>query len=258
MKKTLISAISVFVFLPAMFLLLAASTNDDPVKRIADEHIELREQIEGGTTMTDGAQNIKIALGYAELFEKIADGTADRENEYAQLLREITQYTIEFDDNEVFAIADDLARDYSYMAEGNEDFGVQEIKVSEDNSKGVSLIIDYIGLRGYSVRMMDDDEMEYSGENLVEYDGSLGKNRIEITFYDASVSARFAEQYPIWDDHELKGVSADLGIKLNIKGVYTSDHAVVIYIGSDNPLSISEQEFTGLNRPTGSIEVVIN
>ena len=254
---TIVSSIVLVLFFYANNSNLTKDNSDNQVEKIAEEYNQLREQIARGSEMTEGEQEDKSAHGYAELFAKIADGAADREKEYAQLLREFTQHTIEFGDNEVFVVADDLAKIYSLMAEGSDDFGVQEIKVAEDSSKELSLIIDYIDLRAYSVRMMDKDEMEYTGEHLVEYDGSLGKHRIEIIFYDARASAKFSQQYPIWDDHELKDVPADLGFKLNIKGVYTPDHAFVIYVGSDEPLSISEQDFTSLNRPMGSIELIL-
>jgi dTDP-4-dehydrorhamnose 3,5-epimerase-like enzyme len=267
MKKSLISTIFVFVSLLIMLSLFAACEAKDPIKQIASEYAQIREQIERGNSTTEGSENKSgsdktegerdNALSYANLFDKIADGEVEKEKEYAQLLRTITENTIEFGDNEVFIVAGDLAKMYSDMSEGSNDFGVQEIKVVENSSKELVLIIDYIDVRGYSVRTIYEDEMEYSGERLVEYDGSLGKHRIEITFYESSASARFAKQYPLWNAHELKEVPADLRVKLKCKGVYSPDHAFVLYIGSDEPISINEQDFTRLNRPIGSIELMI-
>jgi len=255
MKMSLISAVVVFASLLITLLLVVACATNDPIKKIASEYDQMLEQIERGTTVTEGER--KNALRYAELFGKIADGAVEQEVEYAQLLKTITENAIEFSYNEVFIVADDLAKIYSDIAKGNDDFGVQEIKVTEDSSNGLSLIIDYIDVKSYSVRMIDADEMELYGERLVEYDGSLGKHRIEISFYEASASVRFAKQYPLWNAHELKEVPADLGVKLKVKGVYSPDHAFVLYIGSDEPISIKEQNFTHLNRPMGSIELMI-
>jgi len=253
MKKYLISAFVVFVSL-LKILSFSACTANDPVKQIAHDFDQLREQVEGNTVTEIDRE---IALRHAELFKRIADGEAGREKEYAQLLKTITDNTIEFSDNEVFIIADDFAKIFSDIAEGNVDFGIQEVKVVEDSSKELLLIIDYIDVRGYSVRMIDGDEMVYFGERLVEYDGSLGKHRIKITFYESHASERFAEQYPLWNAHELKSVPADLGGILKIKGTYSPEHAFVLYIGSDELISISEQDFTRLNRPIGRIELMI-
>jgi len=256
MKKALISTIAVFASQLILLSLLAACSTRDPVKQIAGEYNQLREQNGRGRNMTEEQQESKDALRYAQLFKKIANGSVEREKEYAELLITITENTIEFNENEVFTLAEDLAKIYTDIAEGNDDFGVQKIKVIED-TKELTIIIDYIDIRGYSVRPLDEDKMEYSGEQLVEYDGSLGEHRIEITFYDASASERFAEQYPIWATHDIKEVPAYLGVKLKLKGVYSPDHAFVLYIGSDEPISIDEQDFMSLNRPMGSIELII-
>ena len=257
MKKILISTILVSFLVSIVVLMFSSCTNDDSIKQIEEEHDHLREQIEKGDAVSEGAEDKANALEYAKLFEKIADGAVAQKKEYARLLRKFTENSIEFNDNEVFSLAEDLSKIYTQMAEGNDDFGVQKIKVFEDSSKKKSLIIDYINVRGYSVRLMDENEKEYSGEYLVEYDGSLGKHRVEISFYDASASEKFTEQYSIWNAHKLEDVPTDSELALSIKAVYTPDHAFVIYLGSDKPLNIKEQDFTKLDRPIGRIEIAI-
>ena len=254
----LITAGVVLVLLSAVFLLI--NKNDSEFAKIEKDYAKLRERMEG-----QGEKGIEVDFRdeYARLFTRISEGDTVDAKDYAQLVRTITQGAIEFEDEEVFNIAENVAKVYNKMAEGFSDFGVQQIKLVEDNS-GKRLVIDYIGdhvdFGGYSIRKMDKDEDEkvYLGEQLVEVDGSSGENRIEIMIY-GTASNELYNMYPSGTVHKLKGVPIELNSDFKIRiAPVPGFSGFAVYIGSDEPVNISEQDYTSINsKIIGSIDIRI-
>ena len=91
---------------------------------------------------------------------------------------------------------------------------------------------------GYSARNVPIDEGEYIGDGMRKYDGSLGKYRIIVEFGDIHLS--FACRSKLM----LKGNTIKVkGVTLKIKLACPSDHGVVIYFGSDTPISVDDEIF---------------
>lgn len=110
----------------------------------------------------------------------------------------------------------------------------------------------------YSIRIMDKEEREYLGERLVEADGLLGRYRIEIMFYDAKGSPALAKEYPLGTVHEINDVSVGLKSKYKIRIAYPPDDSkFVIYIGSDEPINVKEQESKRIGSRKGNIELIL-
>ena len=147
------------------------------------------------------------------------------------------------------------------IGEDRFDNGINQIKIVESKSGRKSLKID-LGNKAsgsYSARLMDEDEMIYVGENLVKDDGSLGKYRIEIMFYDIQGSEALTNEYSIGKVHELKDVPTDLKSNYKIRIAYPpNDCAFVVYIGSDEPIKINEQKnMTRINGSKSNIELAL-
>ncbi|MCL1790239.1 MAG: hypothetical protein FWG40_02595 [Peptococcaceae bacterium] len=259
MNGILIASGIVLVLLSAVFLLIIK--NDTEVVKIEKNYVKLRERLEKQDS-EKGIEVINFADDYARLFTRISEGNAADAKAYAQLVRTITDGTIEFEDEEVFSIAEDFAIIYKKIADGFDDFGVQQITIIEDGSGTCSLVIDYIGGDsgggyGYSIRKMDKDEDEqvYFGERLVEADGSLGENRIEIMFHGTKSSALY-NMYPSGTVHKLKGVPTVLQSNFNVRiSSIPGADIFVIYVGSNEPLNIDEQDFKKIKKITGSVEI---
>lgn len=135
--------------------------------------------------------------------------------------------------------------------------GLQSISVSEKTSGELSLRVGYVDSRGYSTRIMDEEDQEYVGDYLVDYDQSLGKYRVEIAFYDTVAAEKFCKQYTPGKTYELTKFPGDSQNPLKFKGVYTPGHKFILYIGSDVPLEIKEQAFTELVLPIGTLNFTI-
>lgn len=250
----------ILVLLSAVFLLV--NKDGTETSKIENEYTKLQEKLEKKQGR-EGIEVVDFADDYARLFTRISEGNVADAKDYAQLVRTITGNTIEFEDEEVFSLAGEIAQFYKKMADGFDDFGVQQIKIVKDNSGKCSLVIDYIGdqvdIRGYRIRKMGKDENEkvYSGEQEVEADGSSGENRIEIMFFGRA-SRVLCNMYPPGTVHKLMTVPTEFKADFNIRIVPVPGlDGFAVYIGSDEPIDIDEKDYTEINRITGSIDIWI-
>ena len=253
MKKTILISTGVVIALAVVATVLISSKilkDNNQVKSVENEYAKILKKQEKKTENGDETEdsNAKSAKDYARIFRKIANGNPEDANEYSQLLAKITSEPLEIDDD-VFSIAEDYAQLFEKISEGNMDFGIQQVKIVENN-----LVVDYIDIRGYSVRILDDKAETY----YVNEDDSLGKYRIEIVFHEARGSEELSKIYPRGKIHELKDVPSALESKIKIAFAYPPDDSVfVIYIGSDEYIGIKEERYTKINRPIGSIKLAI-
>ena len=137
------------------------------------------------------------------------------------------------------------------LDQGKQGRGIQDISAVTDGSGNVFVNIKYSDCLGYSVQNAKEDERIYYGERAVQYDGSLGKNLIKIMLYDTDVSDRLLKLYGAFKPRAFKW--HDLRFMI----VPMDDHSIVVYVGSDEKLTVEEQNYTKLNEPFGSIRVKI-
>ncbi|MCL1851756.1 MAG: hypothetical protein FWF88_01810 [Peptococcaceae bacterium] len=200
---------------------------------------------------------------YIRLFTQISEGKMVDANRYAQLLRKITQGTIEFEDEEVFRVAEDLVKGFEKLENDPYGSGIRQIKIVYDGSGESSLVIDYADIGGdrvcaYAVRKMDKDEKVHYGERLIEDDG-LGENRVAITFYGAESSQELFRMYSFGIVHKLKTIPGNLESNFCIRFATPPGHdGFVAYIGSNEPINIDEQGYTSINEENGSIIIALN
>lgn len=119
-------------------------------------------------------------------------------------------------------------------------------KTSNDN---IELKIAYfLPMGGYSVREVAENEGEYSGDGLMDYDGSLGKHRIIIKWGDIEPHESLPDGI-----FEIKNSV----VSLNAKIVHPSDHGFFLYIGSDSPIYVEESNDDDLKGLFGTIKIPI-
>lgn len=133
-------------------------------------------------------------------------------------------------------------------------YGIKSISAENISADGAELKIKYSRAEGaYSVRTVAEDEGEYCGDGIKDYDGLLGKYRILIEFGDAEPSSVLAERYPAGEMVEL----ANSGMILRLKRVHPSDSGFVLYIGSDTPIIADTVEDAELSPFGGTVKIKI-
>ncbi len=120
-----------------------------------------------------------------------------------------------------------------------DNIGIKSISAESAGSDIINLNIAYSYPSGrYSVRLISEDEMEYTGDGMVDYKGDMGKYRMLIEFGDTDPSKEFRKKYPAGKVVELE----DSSIKIRIKRVHPQDHGFALYVGFDEPITFSTTE----------------
>lgn len=204
----------------SVFLHLEAISKKSEFDRLKSTYISLKSKTNEKNSLTSDEY-----AEYASLFDAISHGDEEMASDYAQLVREITDNTVDFEDEEVFTIAKKFAGAYKSLAAGSGS-GIQSLEVSKSSSGNV-LNVSYIDCWGYSVKLLTVQE-----GTALDID-SLGKYRAVITFFDTKESLPLAEQYPTGQSFTLEGY--------RFKFENTPDHGLALYIGSDMPLALEEK-----------------
>jgi beta-lactamase regulating signal transducer with metallopeptidase domain len=132
--------------------------------------------------------------------------------------------------------------------------GVNSISVKRTSQDVIDLRVRYSFPTGsYTVRTVPEDEGEYCGDGIRDYDGALGKYRILISFGDTEPSKAFWEKYPAGEVVELENAP----IKIRLKRVHTQDHGFSLYVGFDFPVVVESINKGELKTFGGSIKIPI-
>lgn len=196
---------------------------------------------------------------YAEVFDNIAQGSLAEQDQFAVLAREIiNDDDVVFENEEVFNIARDYATVCTRLADGDRDWGVQELKVKCLFGSTAQLDFPYWGEMWYSVEMIQEGDQWVTGEFTDPYQGELGKYLMTVQFHDAEPSMKFMEQYPGLTDHKLyiSRLGSDYEMTMHIIG--NASHGYNVYIGSDEPFWVEEQSSVRLNRLVGTVSVELH
>ena len=131
---------------------------------------------------------------------------------------------------------------------------VTNISAKAESDDEIELKISYVYPTGrYSVREVTEEEGEYIGDGMIDYDGSLGKYRIMVSFGDVELSTALMMKFAINDVVEIKTSAAELKATV----AHPSDHGFVLYIYSDTPLSVESVKGGELDMVGGTIIVPI-
>ena len=128
---------------------------------------------------------------------------------------------------------------------------VTRISLNQKNEDTMVLRITYLLPSGaYSIRTVPEDEGEYIGDGMIDYDGAIGKYRIMIEFGDLELADSFAKKK---DENGIFMLADGVWAKT----AYPSDHGFVLYIGSDKPISVEPVEHGTMNALGGTIKISI-
>ena len=214
---------------------------------------DYRRLQDSADTMTEEAQY----AAFADLFASIAHGHPDQTESIAQLTLEIMGYKVTFQDEEVFEIARDYAIYFSRYAAGDQDAGVQSLisKVLSDTE--FQLEFDYWGEMWYSVKMVSPGENWVTGEFTQPYKSELGQYLMEVTFHDAEPSQKFLNKHPINTDLKFTANGPNTQYDMTMRVVYNADHGYHVYIGSDDPFQVANQDPVKLRDLAGIVAIGI-
>ena len=129
---------------------------------------------------------------------------------------------------------------------------VTKISLNQKNEDTMVLRITYLLPSGaYSIRTVPEDEGEYIGDGMIDYDGATGKYRIMVEFGDLELADSFAKK------------KDENGIFMLADGVWAktarpSDSGFVLYIGSNKPISVEPIDLGTLNAFGGTIKIPIS
>ena len=133
--------------------------------------------------------------------------------------------------------------------------GVQRVSVKRINDELIELQIKhYLCYSGYSVKLQSPQDPMYVPDGAVQYDGSLGKNRILVTFGDDDPAVSLVRQFSFGQVVELKNAPIRILGKLTNPG---SDHGFALYFGMDEDIQIEEVSGAELDEQGGTIRIPI-
>ncbi len=130
--------------------------------------------------------------------------------------------------------------------------GINEVSLERVSFDMLELNIDYsYCYGGYSIRVVPEDEGQYIGDGMIDYDGSLGKYRLMIKFGDVEPDEAFRK--------EIDGGSLD-DSPIEVKAViaYPADHGFVLYLGFDEPIYVDETMGKFINPFRGTISIPVS
>jgi beta-lactamase regulating signal transducer with metallopeptidase domain len=133
--------------------------------------------------------------------------------------------------------------------------GVQRVSVKRINDELIELQIKHhLCYSGYSVKLQSPQDPMYVPDGAVQYDGSLGKNRILVTFGDDDPAVSLVRQFSFGQVVELKNAPIRILGKLTNPG---SDHGFALYFGMDEDIQIEEVSGAELDEQGGTIRIPI-
>lgn len=133
--------------------------------------------------------------------------------------------------------------------------GVQRVSVKRINDELIELQIKHhLCYSSYSVKLQSPQDPMYVPDGAVQYDGSLGKNRILVTFGDDDPAVSLVRQFSFGQVVELRNAPIRILGKLTNPG---SDHGFALYFGMDEDIQIEEVIGAELDEQGGTIRIPI-
>ena len=118
-----------------------------------------------------------------------------------------------------------------------ENMGVQRVSIRVISEDQFELCIKHYGCYGkYSVKQFKADDVEYTSNGSIPYDGALGKNRIFVSFGDDNPTVSLVRQLNGGYVTEF----ADSPIRIMTKVTQPGDHGFAIYFGMDENIQLEE------------------
>ena len=100
MKKKMTVMFTAILLLVGVLMLVVACTNENTIDSIQNDYKQIQSDISSNKISESEAFH-----KYSLLMDKIAKGDASQKSAYADTLRQIINNSIEFNDDEVFSVA---------------------------------------------------------------------------------------------------------------------------------------------------------
>ena len=148
-----------------------------------------------------------------------------------------------------------MRNSFSFLTNPVDSNSVFDITLTKADSDILKLSFEYSTPMGsYSVRYVDENEPEYTGNGSIPYDGSLGKYRILIKFGDTKIAKSLTNKFPVGEAVELENSIANV----KVKRVHPNDHGFSLYVGFERPVMITPATNEKLNVIGGKVKVAID
>ena len=115
MKKKMTVMFTAILLLVGVLMLVVACTNENIIDSIQNDYKQIQSDISSKKISESEAFH-----KYSLLMDKIAKGDASQKSAYADTLRQIINNSIEFNDDEVFSVANELSLCYKLLEKGRE------------------------------------------------------------------------------------------------------------------------------------------
>ena len=109
---------------------------------------------------------------------------------------------------------------------------------------------------GYSLRLLEEGEQLKDKNGLVEADPALGAYRAELILHNVDVSARLGRRLPFGEVCPLTGEGQTPALRV-MHSRSADDVSVRLYIGSDEPLSLTAVENARLTPFPGRVLILL-
>ncbi len=104
----------------------------------------------------------------------------------------------------------------------------------------------------YIIEAVAQDEIVYKDTVPITIDSTLGKNIYRIKLLDVgNMASNFSNVYNSWEIYSLTDT-------LNWMYTYSNDHALEIYVGSNESISIETGEFSHFFYPSDTIKIKVS
>jgi len=141
-----------------------------------------------------------------------------------------------------------------------EEVGITSIRANaKKDTAEIKINYSLLSYGKYSVEIMDENEGEFIGDGMRDYDGALGKHRIKVSFGDTELARSYAMKVKRSDgiyDYDDVIELENSPIKIKMRFGSGGDHGVTMYFGFDVPISVEETSGE-LNELGGTVKIPI-
>jgi len=125
--------------------------------------------------------------------------------------------------------------------------GIRDLAFYKQGDK-VCLKVEYFDCMGYSVEILEDDDVIIQGERPVEFQNLIGENAIKISL----IETKFNRLLDVYDTFVVYNVSLE-GTDIKFMLCPSPEHSLYVYVGFADNIKACATERTNINIPFGTI-----
>ncbi len=125
--------------------------------------------------------------------------------------------------------------------------GIQDFEFYKKGDN-VCLKVEYFDCKGYSVEILENDDVIIQGERPVKFQNLIGENAVKIALYET----KFEKLLKDYDTFSVYNVHLE-GTDLKFMLCPDVEHSLYIYVGFEDNIKTFAKEYTEINIPLGAI-----